>query len=151
MPAQVLITKTWRQARMKWVMCGLVSSWLRGREITWSWGFSIFFRRGGRVCSRCNYQIVKVDLIHGGDGLILLPDSRDGRQLVLLLMLSVEPSLRCKWDSKAQVMMTKDTWVLNANATKFKVPSHMSEREEQSEAWAGTRDLSRGGSFQGLG
>jgi len=31
--------------------------------------------------------------MHSGDGLVLLPDSRDGRQLVLLLTLSVEPSL----------------------------------------------------------
>jgi len=40
--------------------------------------------------------MVKVDLVHGGDGLVLLPDSRDGRQLVLLLTLSVEPSLRAQ-------------------------------------------------------
>jgi len=31
--------------------------------------------------------------------------------------------------------MMKDTWVLNTSATKFEVPSHMSEREEWSEAW----------------
>jgi len=54
---------------------------------------SIFFRRGGRVCSRGDYQIIEVDLIRGGDGLILLPGSRDGRQLILLLMLSIKPSL----------------------------------------------------------
>jgi len=35
--------------------------------------------------------------------------------------------------------MTKDARVLNVNATKFEVPSHASEREEQSEAQAGTK------------
>ena len=53
---------------------------------------------------------------------------------VLLLTLSIEPSLGHKWDNEARVMMTKDTWVLNANATKFEVLSHVSERDEQSEA-----------------
>jgi len=40
--------------------------------------------------------------------------------------------------------MTKDAQVLNASATKFKVPSHMSEREEQSEARAGARKSLKG-------
>ena len=35
--------------------------------------------------------------------------------------------------------MTKDTRVLNANATKFKDPLHVSERVERSEARADTR------------
>jgi len=48
-------------------------------------------------------------------------------------------------------MMTKNAQVLNVNAIKFKVPLHVSEREEQSEAQVGARDLSRGGSLQGLG
>jgi len=39
--------------------------------------------------------------------------------------------------------MTKDTQVLNASATKFKVPLHVSEREEQSQARAGT-EISQG-------
>ena len=48
-------------------------------------------------------------------------------------------------------MMTKDAQVLNANATKFMVLSHTSDREERSEARAGTRGLSRVGSLRGLG
>ena len=31
--------------------------------------------------------------MHGGNGLVLLSDGRDRRQLVLLLTVSVEPSL----------------------------------------------------------
>jgi len=38
-------------------------------------------------------------------------------------------------DNKASQVTTKDTQVLNANATKFKVLSHTSEREKQSEAY----------------
>jgi len=159
MPAWVLITKTGKWARMKWVTCGLVSSWLGVREITGGWSGSIFFFGRGWVISfwREN-EIVEVDLVRGGDGLILLSDGRDRRQLVLLLMLSIEPSLWAQGSClRAQVRrrrtstMTKDAWVLNASATKFEVPSHMSEREELSEARAGTRDLSRGGSLRGLG
>jgi len=39
--------------------------------------------------------------------------------------------------------MTKDTQVLNANTTKFEVPSHVSEREEASEARVGTKEVSQ--------
>jgi len=75
-------------------------------------------------------QIVKVDPIRGGDGLVLLPDGRDRRQLVLLLTLSIEPSLWVQRRRQSTSLMTKDAQVLNENATKFKVPSHMSERKE---------------------
>jgi len=40
-------------------------------------------------------------------------------------------------------MRMKDTQVLNTNATKFEVLSHTSERDEQSEARAGTDDTER--------
>jgi len=39
--------------------------------------------------------------------------------------------------------MTKGARALNTSATKFKVPSHASEREEQSEARA-VREVSQG-------
>jgi len=42
-------------------------------------------------------------------------------------------------------MMTKNAQVLNASATKFKVPSHASERKELGEARVGA-----GRSLQGL-
>ena len=52
-------------------------------------------------------------------------------------MLSVEPSLwaqgaclRVQVRQQSTSTRTKDARVLNANATKFKVPSHMSERDE---------------------
>ena len=47
--------------------------------------------------------------------------------------------------------MTKDAPVLNVNATKFEVLSHVSEREEQSEHEQAQGDLSRVGFLQGLG
>ena len=78
---------------MKRAVCWLVSSWFGCREITRSGGFSIFFRGEGRHFSGSYYQIVEVDPIRGGDDLVLLPDSRNRRQLVLLLTLSIEPSL----------------------------------------------------------
>jgi len=49
-------------------------------------------------------------------------------------MLSVECSLWMQVRQQSTSTMMKDTQVLNANATKFKVLSHVSEREEQSEA-----------------
>jgi len=39
---------------------------------------------------------------------------------------------------------TKDTRVLNVNATKFKVLSHVSERDERSEARAGSKKSLKG-------
>jgi len=51
------------------------------------------FGRGGVLLSRGEDEVVEVDPVCGGDGLIRLPNSRDGRQLVLLLTISVEPSL----------------------------------------------------------
>jgi len=52
---------------------------------------------GGRVISSRHVdEIIEVDPIRSGDGLVLLPDGRDGRQLVLLLTLSVEPSLNAR-------------------------------------------------------
>ena len=56
----------------------------------------MFLRRGWVISSRCVDEIVEVDPIRGGDGLVLLSDSRDGRQLVLLLTLSIEPSLNAR-------------------------------------------------------
>jgi len=44
----------------------------------------------------------------------------------------------------SETMRTKDARVLNASATKFKVLSHMSEREEQREAQAGTEKSLKG-------
>jgi len=41
-------------------------------------------------------------------------------------------------------MITKDIQVLNVNATKFKVPLHLSEKKEQIEARAGTKGVSQG-------
>jgi len=78
---------------MKQVVHWLVSRRFRRREITGGRGISIFFREGGSLCSGCKDQIKEIDLIRGGNGLVPLPASRNGRQLVLLLMLSVEPSL----------------------------------------------------------
>jgi len=121
-------------------------------------GSIFFFGRGRVLSSRCKDEIFEIDPVHGGDGLVLLPSGRDGRQLVLLLTLSVEPSLWAQGACLgAQVrrqstsMRTKDARVLNANATKFEVLSHVSERDERSEAQAGTRGLSRVGSLRGLG
>jgi len=37
--------------------------------------------------------------------------------------------------------MTKDTQVLNANATNFEILLHASERKEQNEAQMGTREV----------
>ena len=72
---------------------GLVSRRFGWREFTGGGEGSILFLGRGRVISpRHKDEIVEVDLIRGGDGLVLLPDGRDGRQLVLLLTLSVEPS-----------------------------------------------------------
>ena len=53
----------------------------------------MFFRRGGVLLPGGKDEVVEVDPVHGGDGLIQLPNGRDGRQLVFLLTLSVEPSL----------------------------------------------------------
>ena len=78
---------------MKQVACWLVSSGLECREITGGGGFSIFRGGGGVLFSESYNQIIEVDPIRGGHGLILLSDGRDGRQLVLLLTLSIEPSL----------------------------------------------------------
>jgi len=60
-----------------------------------------------------------------------------------LLILSIESSLwaQVRWQGTSEMM--KDAQVLNVNATKFKVLLHVSEREEQSEAWAGTRKISQ--------
>jgi len=55
--------------------------------------FSIFFGRGGVLLPRGKDEIIEVDPVHGGNGLIRLPSGRNGRQLVLLLMLSIKPSL----------------------------------------------------------
>jgi len=76
-------------------MCGLVRSWSRVRKITGGrLGCSIFFFWWRRILSsRREDEIVEVDPVRDGNGLVLLPDGRDGRQLVLLLTLSVEPSL----------------------------------------------------------
>jgi len=143
---------------MKWVTWGLVSSRLGRREITGGWLGSILFSGRGRVISSwCKDEIVEGDLVRGGDGLILLPDGRDGRQLCLLLTLSVEPSLVSTREPSLRTLLrwrhtstlTKDTRVLNTSATRFEIPSHMSEKEEQSEAWAVWRSLLRGGSLWG--
>jgi len=82
---------------MKWVTWGLVSNRLRRREITGGLlGSILFLRRERVISSRRVDEIIEIDPIRSGDGLVLLPDSRDGRQLVLLLTLSVEPSLNAR-------------------------------------------------------
>jgi len=74
---------------------------------------------------------------------------RSGFGLVALFENQTKPDFKTlafghKWDNKAHVMMTKDTQVLNVNATKFEVPLHMSEREELSEAQAGAERSLKG-------
>ena len=107
----------------------------------------MFFRRGGVLLPRGKDKVIEVDLVRDGDGLVQLLNGRDGRQLVLLLTLSVKPSLWAQVRRRVRVLKAKDARVLNANATRFKVPSHVNEREEQSEARAGAGSLSKGGSF----
>jgi len=51
--------------------------------------------------------------------------------------------LRVQVRRRSVSTMTKDTQVLNVSATKFKVLLHISEREEQSQAWVGT-EISQG-------
>ena len=76
---------------------GLVSRRFGRREITGGGEGSILFLGKRRVISsRRVDEIVEVDPIRDVDGLVLLPGGRDGRQLVLLLMLSVEPSLNVR-------------------------------------------------------
>jgi len=104
----------------------------------------MFFRRGGVLLPRGKDKVIEVDLVRDGDGLVQL---LNGRQLVLLLTLSVKPSLWAQVRRRVRVLKAKDARVLNANATRFKVPSHVNEREEQSEARAGAGSLSKGGSF----
>ena len=78
---------------------GLVSRRFGQREITGEGlGSILFLRRGRVISSQREDEIVEVDPIRSGDGLVLLPDGRDGRQLVLLLTLSVEPSLNARED-----------------------------------------------------
>jgi len=55
--------------------------------------FAIFFRGRGALLPGGKDKVIEVDPVRGGDGLVRLPNGRDGRQLVLLLMLSVKPSL----------------------------------------------------------
>jgi len=82
---------------MKRVTWGLVSRRFGLREITGGGEGSILFLGRGRVISSgCREEIVEIDPIRGGDGLVLLPGGRDRRQLVLLLTLSVEPSLNVR-------------------------------------------------------
>jgi len=74
-----------------------VSNRFGQREITGEGlGSILFLRRGRVISSRREDEIIEVDPIRGGNGLVLLPDGRDGRQLVLLLMLSIEPSLNAR-------------------------------------------------------
>jgi len=81
--------------------------------------------------------------------------NKQGASTLKLLMLSIEPSLWAQGGLSQNVgETTKHKYedkgrssVLNANATKFKVLSHASERDERSEARAGTRGLSRVGSL----
>jgi len=55
--------------------------------------FTIFIGRGGTLLPGGEDEVVKVDLVRGGEGLVQLPNGRDRRQLVFLLTLSVKPSL----------------------------------------------------------
>jgi len=71
----------------------------------------LFLRRGRVISSRRVDEIVEVDLICGGEGLVLLPNGRDGRQLVLLLTLSVEPSLNVREELAAGRYCGDDTRV----------------------------------------
>jgi len=102
---------------MKQVTWGLVSRRLGWREITGGEGGSILFLRRGRVISsRRVDEIVEVDPVRGGEGLVLLPDGRDGRQLVLLLTLSVEPSLNVREELAARHYCGDDTRVRGRRA-----------------------------------
>ena len=97
---------------MKRVTWGLVSRRFGWREITGGGEGSILFLRRGRVISsRREDEIVEVDPIRGGDGLVLLPGGRNGRQLVLLLALSVEPSLNTREELAAGCYYGDDTRV----------------------------------------
>jgi len=100
-------------------------------------GSIFFFERGRVLSSRRKDEIVEIDLVCGGDGLIPPPSGMDGRQLVLLLTLSVEPSLwaqgaclRAQVRRQSTSTRTKDARALNVNATKFQVPLHVSERDK---------------------
>jgi len=71
----------------------------------------LFLRRGWVISPRRVDEIIEVDPICGGEGLVLLPSGRDGRQLVLLLMLSVEPSLNAREELATERYCGDDTRV----------------------------------------
>jgi len=78
---------------MKQMVNWSTRSWFGHRKISRSGRFSFFSRRGGILFTGLSEVVREVYPMCGGDGLILLLGGRDRRQLVLLLMLSVEPSL----------------------------------------------------------
>ena len=91
---------------------GLVSRRFGWREITGGGEGSILFLGRRRVISsRRVDEIIEVDPVRGGEGLVLLPDGRDRRQLVLLLTLSVEPSLNVREELAAGRYCGDDTRV----------------------------------------
>ena len=65
------------------------------------------FWRGGALSLGGKDKVVEVDLVRGRDGLIQLPNGRDGRQLVLLLTLSIKSSLWAQVRQR-EVQITKD-------------------------------------------
>jgi len=65
------------------------------------------FWKGGALLLGGKDEVVEVDLVRGRDGLVQLPNGRDGRQLVLLLTLSIKSSLWVQVRQR-EVQITKD-------------------------------------------